>query len=91
MKKKHTMMIVEQATMTVEWQKEKYKELEDKMSDAIALGIRYGGIDGSHHKDWVIDQMIRLLSGREYDDIIKDACDGEDGPNSYEWSEGTAP
>lgn len=24
---------------------------------------RYGGIDGSHHKSWVIDQIARVLKG----------------------------
>jgi hypothetical protein len=23
----------------------------------------YGGIDGSHHKDWVLDQVSRILNG----------------------------
>lgn len=23
----------------------------------------YGGIDGSHHKDWVLDQVVRILHG----------------------------
>lgn len=24
---------------------------------------RYGGIDGAHHKDWVLDQVCRILHG----------------------------
>lgn len=24
---------------------------------------RYGGIDGAHHKDWVLDQVSRILKG----------------------------
>lgn len=23
----------------------------------------YGGIDGAHHKDWVLDQVVRVLKG----------------------------
>lgn len=23
----------------------------------------YGGIDGAHHKDWVLDQVARILNG----------------------------
>ncbi len=30
---------------------------------AIDLAIRYGQIDGDHHKMWVIDQMVRILTG----------------------------
>lgn len=59
--------------------------------EAIDIAIRYGQIDGAHHKTWVIDQMIRVLAGSEYDDIIKQACAGEDGPNTYEWDTGIAP
>jgi len=24
---------------------------------------KYGGIDGAHHKDWVLDQVARILKG----------------------------
>ena len=30
---------------------------------AINLAVRFGGIDGNHHKAWVIDQMVRALAG----------------------------
>ncbi len=30
---------------------------------AIDLAVRYGQIDGAHHKAWVIDQMVRVLTG----------------------------
>lgn len=26
---------------------------------------KYGGIDGAHHKDWVLDQVARILNGAE--------------------------
>jgi hypothetical protein len=34
----------------------------DKVAKALDFALRYGGIDGSHHKDWVIDQMVRALT-----------------------------
>lgn len=60
---------------------------------ALALAFRYGGIDGAHHKAWVIDQMIRALAGSEerYRVFIAAAKWGEDGPDTYEWDEGVAP
>lgn len=61
------------------------------IGEAIDLAIQYGQIDGAHHKTWVIDQMVRILAGSEYDEIIKHACSGEDGPNTYEWDTGIAP
>lgn len=66
--------------------------MTDKRIDAaIELAVRYGGIDGDHHKAWVIDQMIRLLAGDNYEQLIIEAKDGEDGPNTYSWEVGIAP
>jgi hypothetical protein len=53
--------------------------------------VRFGGIDGEHHKLWVIDQMVRALAGDRYEAIVREACDGEDGPNTYEWKVGITP
>ncbi len=58
---------------------------------AIAFGIKFGGIEGAHHKEWVIDQMLRILAGDKYNEIIKKACEGEDGPDTYYWECGVAP
>ena len=68
-----------------------YDNDKEKIKKALEMGIEYGGFDGSHHKAWVIDQMVRILAGNDYEQIIKDACDGEDGPNTYEWDTGIAP
>lgn len=62
-----------------------------RIADAIEIAVQYGGIDGAHHKDWVIDQMVRKLAGDQYDRIVKEACDGEDGPETYSWEVGIAP
>ncbi len=63
----------------------------DNVQKAIDIAIRFGGIDGAHHKDWVIDQIVRTLTGANYERIIKEACDGEDGPETYGWETGIAP
>ncbi len=34
-----------------------------RIERALKLAIRFGGIDGDHHKAWVIDQMVRELTG----------------------------
>ena len=64
---------------------------KDRMNEAVDIALRYGQIDGAHHKMWVIDQMVRLLTGDNYDHVIAEANDGEDGPDTYEWDEGIAP
>lgn len=34
-----------------------------RIQRALDVAIRYGGTDGDHHKAWVIDQMVRALTG----------------------------
>jgi len=36
---------------------------QQRIDKALALAVAYGGIDGDHHKAWVIDQMVRALTG----------------------------
>lgn len=64
---------------------------DDAVEAAIDLAVQSGGIDGTHHKAWVIDQMIRLLAGDRYETIVADARAGEDGPETYDWDVGIAP
>lgn len=64
---------------------------EERIEAALNLAVRYGGNDGAHHKTWVIDQMVRVLAGERYEQIVRDAKDGEDGPETYLWDEGIAP
>jgi hypothetical protein len=66
-------------------------DAEKRIKDAIDLAVRYGGIPGDHHKTWVIDQMVRVLAGEDYMEIVLDACKGEDGLNTYSWDTGIAP
>jgi hypothetical protein len=58
---------------------------------AIEVALNYGQTDGAHHKMWVIDQMVRVLAGDRYNDLITRYCVGEDGPGTYEWDEGITP
>ena len=72
---------------------------------ALNVAAEWGDIDGAHHKQWVIDQMVRALCGARRD---TSGCYGEDGtyqawvgsventdaPDSddwYSWDEGIAP
>jgi hypothetical protein len=58
---------------------------------ALDLIHSYGGIDGGHHKQWVLDQVVRALAGDAYAQWVADYQAGEDGPETYEWDEGIAP
>lgn len=64
---------------------------KQKIEDAIGLIVQYGGVDGAHHKAWVIDQVLRILAGGEYDEVICTICAGDDGPDTYEWDKGIVP
>jgi len=37
--------------------------LKARIERALMVAVKYGGIDGDHHKSWVIDRMIRELTG----------------------------
>lgn len=84
---------------------------------ALLWIVKYGSIDGEHHKLWVIDQVARILCGNkviikvakwgedyeetrvwleeeptaEYTELVREARDGEDGPNTYDWDVGIPP
>lgn len=71
---------------------------------ALRVIERFGGIDGDHHKTWVLDQVARALHGCKLQDIdnektetpaykewVKQMCDGDDGPETYSYDEGIAP
>lgn len=65
--------------------------LNEKEKNAIKILTQYGGVDGSHHKAWVIDQALRALTGDMYNNYIRMVKDGEDGADTYTWDEGVAP
>lgn len=64
---------------------------KDSIVKALELAFRYGCTDGDHHKMWVIDQMVRALTGKGYSKWVRNHNKGEDGPNTYEWETGIAP
>ena len=65
--------------------------LVDRIARALRVADDYALDDGAHHKMWVIDQMVRELTGDKYDQWVRDYQNGEDGPDTYEWDEGIAP
>lgn len=62
-----------------------------RIVDALDIIYNYGSIDGAHHKQWVLDQVVHALTGDEYELWVATMCSGEDGPNTYEWDCGIAP
>ncbi len=52
---------------------------------ALEYIIRYGGIDGAHHKDWVMDQVARILKGTP---IILKVARWSNGLEEYRFTTG---
>lgn len=63
----------------------------ERIEAALTLAVKYGGTGEAHHKAWVIDQMVRVLAGDDYERLVADARNGEDGPETYDWDCGIAP
>lgn len=57
---------------------------EQKIFEMIA---DYGGVDGAHHKQWVLDQCLRILLSHEGYKSWKYECLHK----GFEWDEGIAP
>jgi len=62
-----------------------------KINTALNLIYEYGSIDGGHHQKWLVDQILRTLTGDDYTKWVKDFQSGEDGDDTYEWDKGIAP
>jgi hypothetical protein len=58
---------------------------------AIAMIQDVGDVDGAHHKQWLIDQVLRLLAGPDYENVVREIMDGRDGPETFGWDVGIAP
>lgn len=55
---------------------------------AAAVVLQYGMIGGAHHKQWVLDQALRIITGERYAEIIE-VFNSEDG--FAKWDVGVAP
>ena len=49
---------------------------KERVQCALDIAIQFGGIDGVHHKSWVIDQIVRELAGDRYEELVRNACIG---------------
>ncbi len=66
---------------------------EKSIAAALDYAFSYGQIDGDHHKTWVIDQMVRQLTGDGYRSWVKEYGGdvNEEGDPEYIWDTGVAP
>ena len=59
---------------------------QQRITKAIGIAVRFGGIDGEHHKAWVIDQMVRTLAAGDYEGLVREVEAGD-----QEWEVGVPP
>ena len=64
-----------------------------KDEDILDLIFRFGGVDGVHHKQWLLDQIVMELTGDEdsYNKWIEEYENDELGIGTYHWDRGIAP
>lgn len=65
--------------------------LQQRVEGALQVAFEFGNYDGAHHKMWVIDQMVRALTGDQYEEWVEKFNSGPDGPDTYLWEEGISP
>lgn len=64
------------------------KDAIQRRDEALDLALSHARSNDGHSASWVVDQMCRVLLGREYEAWVAEAKAGVDGPNTYEWDEG---
>jgi len=64
---------------------------ESPVNRALRLAFDYGTVDGDHHRTWLIDQMVRVLTGEDYERWVEAFNVGDDDPDANEWPTGIAP
>ena len=67
-----------------------------RINDALSLIMSYSGIAGDHHKQWVLDQVVRALaqSPAKYHQWVrtsKGEWDEREHAYEYDWDEGIPP
>jgi len=61
---------------------------DNRIEEAANIAAKYGEIDGAHHKQWVIDQMLRSLLGADYPAWVQKQ---NSDPEYDSWDVGIAP
>ncbi len=67
------------------------QDLQKKIEEAIQLASESMAYDGEHHKVWYIDQIVRVLAGDKYDEVVKESKKDENGEDAHRWDEGIQP
>lgn len=66
-------------------------ELQKRINIALEVACQFGPTEGGHHKMWVIDQMVRALTGDNYEQWVKSGSIYYGGQHFEEWETGVIP
>lgn len=97
--------------MTNEFNWEKFYNLSDEQENEVVENLidknsnltkifnmiySYAGIDGAHHKDWLLDQIMRSITGDNYEEFVKFyerplSVNGLEDGDYCQWDAGIAP
>ena len=68
-----------------------YEKEKEKNNNVLGLIFEYGQTDGEHHKAWVIDQIVRIITENNYDKWVQHYEYDEETDEDYFWDVGIAP
>lgn len=65
---------------------------QDKIAEALSLLWCWGQYEGETQQQvWLLDQVVRLLTGDQYDDWVRRRNAGDGLPDKTPWSTGKSP
>ena len=68
------------------------EQLRKRIASALEIARDFGQINGDHHRLWVIDQMVRALTGDAYERwVLAVSSNLHDPSEPYGWETGIAP
>lgn len=50
-----------------------------KLQAIVGMAAAYAGIDAAHHKQWLVDQIVRTALGDKYENFIRSVGDWDVG------------
>lgn len=75
----------------IDYWKDLYFKEKEKNNNVLGLIFEYGQTDGEHHKAWVIDQIVRIITENNYDKWVQHYEYDEETDEDYFWDVGIAP
>lgn len=68
--------------------------LDTRIQRAVGLAWCFNEIEGAHHRQWLIDQMVRNLLGEQYESFVKEyeePIKNDEKIEHYKWNKGIPP